>query len=1274
MSSFVHLHVHSQYSILDGAASIVSLVNKAKQQNMKALALTDHGNMIGIKEFHEVCLKNDIKPILGCETYVARRSLELKKDKEIDRSGYHLILLAKNSIGYYNLVKMITIANLNGFYFTPRIDKNLLSQYSEGLICSSACLGGEVASLIANNNIEEAEEVIKWYKNLFKDDYYLEVMHHPCTDNELKNKISDIQSKVNKVILTLAEKHQVQVIATNDVHFINSTDAEAHETLLCINTGDKINSPTRMRYTQQEWFKTYDEMQTLFHNHPEVLENTITLANKVEKYELNSDPLMPDFPIPTEFGTLEMWRNKYSETALIEEFTSERYNKLGNYETVLRIKLEGDYLRSLVYKGAIERYGENYNAGIKERIDFELDTIIKMGFPGYFLIIQDVISKGREMGVLIGKGRGSAAGSVVAYCTKITGVDPLAHNLLFERFLNPDRISLPDIDIDFDDDGRSKIIDYVKEKYGKDKVAQICTIGTMKAKGAIKDVCRTLNIELSTVNELTKKINDKGNLDNAYELIISEENQLGSLEKVISKLEKERLALLKDDNEEEAINVETRKIIAEEILTARNNKDNYMEKALSIACTLEGSIRQTGIHACGMLIGRDNLVNNIPLMRAKGDDSAQQDDKTQVTQYEGKFVEPIGLIKMDFLGLNTLSIIKECLYNIKLSKNIDIDLDLIPMDDEKTFEVFRQGATTSIFQFESDGMKQHLKALKPTHFKDLVAMNALYRPGPMEYIPDYIKRKNGKENVVYDHPMMREYLEETYGITVYQEQVMLLSRKLAGFTRGESDNLRKVMGKKLVKQMESLHVKFTDGCKNNIEFMDTCKQINKNPDELINKIWSDWAAFAKYAFNKSHSVSYAQIAYETAYLKAHYPAEFIAANLTCNMSDIKKISILMDECKRMQIKVLTPDVNESYRSFTINNKGNIRFGLAGIKSVGSNAVDNIIEERTANGNFKDIFDFVSRVNLNAVNKKNIEALIYAGAFDSFKEVSRPILFAQTKEDDSFIEVLIKFGNKVKSSSSQELTLFGDINNIVITKPDIPKVEQYNILDFLHKEKEHVGMYLSGHPLDPFKFIIDNTNIIPLKEMENEAKVSKMPNIKIVGFISEVNERMTKTGKPFATITMIDYTSSYTFSIFGKDYTNNKNLLVKSYAVMITACFTESYQRKDDKYKSQTKDNKTDISNSFFTIKNLQLLSEIKESGIKKLSLNINVENINANLVNTLIKIVETNKGQINLYFNILNPNTNEIIKLFSRTHRVSLSDELIEFLENNSDIDKIAIV
>ncbi|MBN2805037.1 MAG: DNA polymerase III subunit alpha, partial [Prolixibacteraceae bacterium] len=1017
MKPFVHLHVHSQYSILDGQASIKGLVNKAVSNGMKALALTDHGTMFGIKEFWNACKSENygnpemkreewfkIKPILGCETYVADRGIENKVGKE-DRSGYHLIILAKNHTGYKNLLKLVSIASTRGFYYKPRIDKSLLEQYHEGIIVTSACLGGEVPQKIMEGDLEGAKETIRWFKSVFGDDYYLELQRHPAESYRERSEVYDNQVKVNKVLMDLAPQMGVKLIAANDVHFINQDDADAHDILICLNTGKNFEDENRMRYTRHEWFKTTEEMNELFADVPEALENTAALSAKVEVYELDSAPIMPEFPIPKDFATWDDYLKKFDEAALKAEF--ERYDSMGGFEKVLRIKYEADYLRHLVYEGAKTRYPDTLEE-CRERIDFELDTIKQMGFPGYFLIVADFIQAARDMGVIVGPGRGSAAGSVVAYCVRITNVDPIAYDLLFERFLNPDRVSMPDIDIDFDDDGRQLVLDWVTEKYGKDKVAHICTFGTMAAKMAIRDVARVLQLPLPEADRLAKLVPDtpKITLEKAY--------------KEVPELELEK-----------------------------SSGNPLIVDTIRLAEALEGSVRQTGVHACGILIGRNPLDEHIPLMPTK-------DEVLLTTQYDGRFVEDIGLLKMDFLGLKTLSIIKECLDNIKMSKKITIDIDNIPMDDQLTYELFSKGDTTAIFQFESPGMKKWLRLLQPNRFEDLVAMNALYRPGPMEYIPDYVDRKHGRKAIEYAHPVMEEYLDDTYGITVFQEQVMLLSRSLGGFTRGQSDTLRKAMGKKNRALMDKLKVKFIEGCKANPKFVEGFEQSKskyKEIDELIIAIWKDWEAFAEYAFNKSHSVCYAYIAYQTGYLKAHYPAEFMAAVLSRNLSNIDRIALFMDECRHQGINVLGPDVNESYNKFTVNKKGEIRFGMAGVKGVGAGTVSDIIKERDKHGDFTDLYNFTERVNLTSCNKKNWEALAYSGAFDSISGCHRSQFFITDKNELTYIENLIRYGNLIQNERNMaQQSLFGGAAEITIQKPKPVVSEEWPSVVKLEHEK------------------------------------------------------------------------------------------------------------------------------------------------------------------------------------------------------------------------------
>ena len=1209
MVPFRHLHVHSQYSILDGAASVNALVNKAKSDKMDALALTDHGSMFGIKEFHATCTKNDIKPILGCETYVAARSIKDKKDK-IDRSGHHLILLAKNKVGYRNLIKLISVASTDGFYYKPRIDKALLEKHHEGLIVSSACLGGEIPQKLMSNRMQEAEDVILWYKKLFKDDFYLELMRHPAEAQEQRASVYDWQVKVNKQLIALSKKLGVKLIATNDIHFTNAEDADAHDLLICLNTGKDFDDPNRMRYTKQEWFKTQAEMNELFFDVPEALQNTIEIADKVETYELNSPPIMPVFPIPKEIGTEEEFREKYSEEALREEFGDKVFERLGGYDKVLRVKLEATYLEHLTFEGAKKRYGEEPEKHVIERLKFELNTIKIMGYPGYFLITQDFINWAKENGVLVGPGRGSAAGAVVAYCTGITGIDPIKYDLLFERFLNPDRISLPDVDIDFDDDGRQAVLDYVTDKYGHDKVAHICTFGTMATKSSIRDVARVLKLPLPEADRLAKLVP-----------------------------EAPKMNFVKAFKE------------SPELVQEKKSDIELVAKTMKFAESLEGAVRQTGVHACGILISRDPLDDHIPLMPTK-------EENLLTTQYDGRFVEDIGLLKMDFLGLKTLSIIKECLENIRLSKGVEVDINHISMEDEKTFELFSHGETTAIFQFESDGMKKHLRDLKPNRFEDLVAMNALYRPGPMEYIPDYIARKHGREKVEYDVPMMEKYLKDTYGITVFQEQVMLLSRLLAGFTRGDSDTLRKAMGKKIMAVMNKLKVKFVDGCKANFQFVDECKNSGKDPEDVIEKIWKDWEAFASYAFNKSHSVCYAYIAYQTGYLKAHYPAEFMAANLSRNLNNITDITKLMTECKRMKLNVLGPDINESFIKFTANKNGDIRFGMGAIKGVGSGAVQNIIDNRIKHGEYKTIYDLVESVSLQTVNKKNLEALAMAGAFDNLEGVKRSSFFAGEDEHDktTFIEKLIRYGNLVQleAQSAQQSLFGGGSDSQGVQKPPIPNVDEWAKLILLEKEKNLIGIYLTAHPLDDYKLEINNfcTKEISLTHLNNDIEKYKDKDFTFGGMVTAAREGQSKNGNMYAVLTLSDYTDSKEFFFFGKDYVNFSKFCKVGIFIMVRGTVKSRFN--SDFYE--------------FKVSNIELLSEVRSTYVKSITINMSLNVLDEKMVKSIDNLAKEYKGKATLKFNIYDPENNMHVELFSRTARVNPLDNFLKFFEDHPEM------
>ena len=1247
---FTHFHVHSQYSILDGAASIPGLIEKAKADGQAALALTDHGNMFGIKLFYDTCRQKGIKPILGCEAYVARVSL-YNKEKPVDRSGEHLIILAKNLTGYLNLVKLCSTAFCDGFYYRPRIDKTQLEKHHEGLIISSACLGGEIDQKIMAGDLEGAEKAALWYKNLFGEDYYLEVMRHPAADPKQRAEIYDNQQRCIQEKIKIARKLNIKLIATNDVHFLNEEDAEAHDLLICLNTRKDIDDPTRMRYTRQEWFKTTQEMIDLFPDLPEAIENTQEITDKVEEYELDSDPLMPVFPIPPELGTEEEYRQKFSQEDLFNEFTrdekgnvvlteeeaNKKIKKLGGYDRLYRIKLEADYLKELTMKGVVKRYGENPSPEIMERIIFELHIMKTMGFPGYFLIVQDFIRAARDMGVIVGPGRGSAAGSAVAYCLGITNIDPIKYDLLFERFLNPDRISLPDIDVDFDDAGRQQVLEWVTEKYGADKVSHIVTFGSMAAKMAIKDVARVLKLELSEANRLAKMVPEapKMTLKKAYK-----ENP---------DLEKEKQSL-----------------------------NPLISKTIQFAETLEGSIRQTGVHACGILISRDPLTDHIPIMPTEG-------ESLMTTQYDGHFVEPIGLIKMDFLGLRTLSIIKTCLDNIKKSKHIVLNENEIPLDDEETFKLFTRGDTTGLFQFESPGMKKHLRALQPNRFEDLVAMNALYRPGPMEYIPSFIRRKHGEEPIEYDHPMMEPYLKDTYGITVYQEQVMLQSRALGLFTRGQSDTLRKAMGKKKFELLAELKGKFVEGCKNNPDFVQGAKEKGKDVEELVNKIWGDWEAFASYAFNKSHSVCYAYIAYQTGFLKAHYPAEFMAANLSNNLSDITKVTVFMDECKRMGLSVLAPDVNESYNDFTVNSHGQIRFGMAAIKGVGEAAVEKIIEEREKNGPYKDVYDFFERIDYKSVNKKTIENLVTAGGLDSFG-YHRAQYLHLVDATTTVLDNLVNYGQKNQQDSMNlQATLFGELDGFEVTKPNIPDCELWHDYEKSKKEKELIGIYLTSHPLDPYKLEMQLL-CTPVEELNSGLETFKGKEINIAGIITAKREGKTKTGKDFGILTLEDFSGTYELAFFGKDYTDFRQYFIVETAIYVKGKVGPKWGKEGNELT--------------FTIQKVGLLEALTENAIRSITLQVDIEKLTLETVTEIHELFTTDvnsesykeaqqkaaeqktqknsdpenfeepatvQNDIPLNFMLFDRQGNSV-KMFSRTCKIRRSRELYEYFENNDSI------
>ncbi len=1101
---FTHLHVHSQYSLLDGKSSVQELVDKAIADGSRGIALTDHGNMFGVKEFFNYVEKinskaepdKKFKPIIGCEMYVARESLHDRKDKT--DNGMHLIVLAKNNTGYHNLVKLVSKAWTEGMYYKPRTDRHELELHHEGLIICSACLGGEVPQLIMAGRLEEAEERVLWYKNVFGDDYYLELQRHQTFKQNANQDVYPHQVEVNDVLVKFARKHGIKLVATNDVHFAKEMDAEAHDRLICVSMNKKF-SDERLHYTKQEWLKSPEEMAAIFQDLPEALESTQEILDKVEFYSINHEPIMPNFEIPASFGTEEEYRNRITEQELFDEFTRDengnvvlsqedaekKIKRLGGYDKLYRIKFEADYLNKLTFDGARRLYGDPLPEEVAERLKFELHIMKTMGFPGYFLIVQDFINVARnELGVSVGPGRGSAAGSAAAYCLGITLVDPIKYDLLFERFLNPDRISLPDIDVDFDDDGRYKVLEYVTRKYGEEKVAHIITYQTMATKSVLKDVGRVMGLSPQDTNRMAKTVPDR-------------------LPEVNGKSPK--------------INLKNVRLYSKEFQEMEQAGSPLVKEVIEYGQQLEGTVRGTGVHACGVIISRDDITDWVPVSMATDTDGT----KLLTTQYEGSLIEDTGLIKMDFLGLRTLSIIKSALQNIKEAKGIDIDIEKIPIDDPATFKLYCDGATTSTFQFESAGMQSSLRKLQPSKFEDLIAMNALYRPGPMDYIPSFIARKHGEEPIEYDIPIMKRYLEETYGITVYQEQVMLLSRLLANFTRGESDMLRKAMGKKLIDKMEALKVKFMDG-----------GQKNGHDPKVLEKIWADWAKFASYAFNKSHATCYSWVAYQTAYLKANYPAEYMAGVLSNNLGAADKLKKIMDECIRMGLDVKGPDVNESREDFGVSKSGQIRFGLGAIKGVGQNAVSAILKERQENGPYKDIYDFVERVNLSACNRSAIESLALAGAFDSFG-LSRE-MFVFPMFDSTYSDLLVKYGQGVQNDkNSLQSSLFDDLEPIETNKPPYPDFDPWDRMRLLEEEKRLVTIYLSAHPLDEYFMELRygcNTNCA---ELEDTAVAGR--KVKFGGLVTQSQIKTTKKGSAYGFVVIEDTAGSTELRLFSRDY-------------------------------------------------------------------------------------------------------------------------------------------
>ncbi len=1225
MQDFVHLHVHTYYSILDGQSSIQKLVDKAVADGMRGMAITDHGDMFGIKEFHDYVGglnkrrkkegKEPFKPIFGCEMYVARRRKEDMVKEMHDNSGYHLIVLAKNLQGYKNLIKLVSRSWVDGYYYRPRTDRADLERYHEGLIVCSACIAGEVPSKILKDDIAGAREAIEWHQRVFGDDYYLELQRHEVTDPDQRanRETFPLQQKANRVLIELAREYGIKLVCTNDAHFVDKDNAEAHDHLLCLSTNAELNDPNRMLYSKQEWFKTRAEMNEVFADIPEALSNTLEILDKVEIYSLDHDPIMPNFPIPEDFGTEEQWREKFSEEELFREFTSdengenplpreqgeEKIRHLGGYDKLYRIKFEADYLAKLAYEGAARLYETPLSAEIEERIRFELHIMKTMGFPGYFLIVQDFINAARnELDVMVGPGRGSAAGSVVAYCLGITKIDPLKYDLLFERFLNPDRISLPDIDTDFDDDGRGRVLKWVEEKYGHENCAHIITYSTMATKNSIKDVARVEKVPLDEVNKLCKAIPDR--LPNNLKMNLT--NAIKSVP---------------------------------ELQMAESSRDVKWHNTIRYAKMLEGTVRGTGIHACGFIICKDPISDWVPLSTA--DDPDFKDQKTNCTQYDGHVIESTGLIKMDFLGLKTLSELKEACAIIKQHRGIDIDLDTIPIDDPKTYELYQQGRTVGTFQFESNGMQKYLRELKPTVFEDLVAMNALYRPGPMDKIPSFIARKHGKEEIQYDIPVMEEFLKDTYGVTVYQEQVMLLSRKLGGFTRGQSDKLRKAMGKKQKAIVDEMKPMFLEGGRK-----------NGHDAKTLEKIWGEWEKFAEYAFNKSHAACYSWVAYQTAYLKANYPAEFMAAIMSRRRDKITEITKLMDECKQMGIATLGPDVNESFQNFGVNQKGEIRFGLAAIKGMGDNVSQSIIDEREKNGPYQSIFDFVQRMNYSVVNRKTMESLALSGALDGFG-LPRETYFASTDGNNTFLDNIVRYGQLYQAERQQmQNSLFGDSADVMISTPAVPVAEAWNDIEKLNRERELVGIYLSAHPLDEYGFILETMCNTRCKELENKEALVAKKEVTLGGIVVSVKDRMTKKGKPMGIVTIEDFEDSGELVFFDEEWGKWRGMFIEGSMVFVRGKFFQKYP-----------------GSSFIDmrIEEVQYLQTVKEKRVERFTICFGRDSIDETIADDLATLIDENPGNTELCFRIIDHEHATTLGLRAAEKRIDVNRKILSYLE-----------
>ena len=1228
MEDFIHLHVHSYYSILDGQSSIKRLVDKAVSNGMRGMALTDHGDMFGVKELFDYCNKvngsrkkqglEPFKPIFGCEMYVAHRKKEQREAEKGDKSGYHLIVLAKNYNGYKNLIKLVSRSWVDGFYMRPRTDREDLERFHEDLIVCSACIAGEVPSKLIRDDIAGAREAIEWYHRVFGDDYYLELQRHEVKDPSIRanRETYPLQQKANGYLIDLAKEYGIKLVCTNDAHFVDEENAEAHDHLLCLSTGKDLDDPSRMLYSKQEWFKTKEEMNEIFADVPEALSNTLEILDKVESYNIEHEPIMPFFPIPESFGTEEQWRQRITPEELFREFTTDengknplpqaeaeaKVKKLGGVEKLYRIKFEADYLAKLAYDGAHRIYGDPLSDEVEDRIRFELHIMKTMGFPGYFLIVQDFINSARDnLGVMVGPGRGSAAGSVVAYCLGITKIDPLKYDLLFERFLNPDRISLPDIDTDFDDDGRGRVLEWVEDKYGHDKCAHIITYGTMATKNSIKDVARVEKVPLDIVNRLCKAIPDR-----------LPDNMKMSLPNAIR--------------------------CVPELQEAVVSTDVRMRNTMKYAKMLEGTVRGTGIHACGFIICRDPISDWVPVSVVEDKDNPGH--KLHCTQYDGHVIESTGLIKMDFLGLKTLSILKEAVDNIKLTTGKVIDLDKIPIDDPVTYKLYQEGRTVGTFQFESAGMQKYLRELHPTVFEDLIAMNALYRPGPMDYIPSFIARKNGREPITYDIPCMEKYLKDTYGITVYQEQVMLLSRQLANFTRGESDALRKAMGKKKKDIVDAMKPKFING-----------GMANGHDPKILEKIWADWEKFASYAFNKSHAACYSWVAFQTGYLKANYPAEYMAAVMSRNVNNISEVTKLMDECKSMGIPTLGPDINESWQKFSANKHGEIRFGLAAIKGMGTAAAAAMIEEREQNGPYKSIFDVVERVNLSACNRKALESMALSGGFDSFG-IRREQYFALNNKGEMFLDTLMRYGQLYQQEQQQARnSLFGDMGGVEIATPPVPvMVEEWSNLERLNKERDLVGIYISAHPLDEYSIVLKGMCNTRCSELADREALAKKESFQLGGIVTQVREKTTKRGDPCGFVTIEDFEGSGELALFGQEWANWRGMMVEGYTLYIKGKCAPLHP------------NSTFLS---MQITSVQFMSQAKDENIEKLTITFDADKIDDAMVTDLTTLLDEHRGSIQLYFQINNPEGGAPLMLRSRNRTIDVNRELLNYLDTN---------